>query len=71
MQNEITFQRGLETWIYPNRRVGRPKYQWANIAMEELWEEIKLKNRDWRYTRLDTRKEEVCAEIRRYAEIRK
>ena len=36
MLAEATFEHGLKTWVYPNRRVGRPKYQWAEKALEEL-----------------------------------
>ena len=38
--DKLTFQRGISTWKYPNRRVGRPKYEWAQQGLQQIWQEI-------------------------------
>ena len=39
--DKATSQRGIQTWMYPNIRQVRPKYQWAQDTSKEMWETIK------------------------------
>ena len=42
LADKLTFQDGLETWKYPGTRQGRPKNTWANQALKEVWERVKI-----------------------------
>ena len=52
-QHEVIINGGLEAWIYPNRRVGRPTYLWVEEALKDLWENIRNRNREWLHQKLD------------------
>ncbi len=43
-KHKITFQKDLDDWIYPNRRVGAPKHTWAKEALKQIWEEIRAES---------------------------
>ena len=45
----LTFQKGLQTWKYPGRRKGRPKYEWALQTLAEMWQEIRMREEEMRY----------------------
>ena len=42
--HEIIFQENLKPRLPPNRTKGRPKFQWADRAVRELWAEIQTKH---------------------------
>ena len=42
MADKLTFQDGLETWKYPGTRQGRPKNTWANQALKEVWQRVRI-----------------------------
>ena len=59
--DKLTFQRGIQTWKYPNRRKGRPKYEWFNG-----WTDEELLSADYLgvYHREDKDKNKpVCAAV--------
>ena len=51
----------------PNRRVGVPKQEWARVALQEAWEEIKLGRGDLRGEDLDINKDLHVEALRRWA----
>ena len=38
---KATFQQHLQRWNYTNKRVGRPKFQWADKTTEAVWDEMR------------------------------
>ena len=55
---EVTFQRDITPWQYPNRRVGRPKLKWAaesaKIYCESIWSSL---DADFRTAQFNLRNE--------------
>ena len=58
-KHKVTFQEGLQTWEYHNRRVEQSKYQWARKAVEALWEEIRMEKAELLNVKTDVRDERV------------
>ena len=58
----------LRKWVHPNRRVGRPKMNWTEETIKELWEHIKKDNDRYKYTAFDEQNEEIINLIKNYKE---
>ena len=71
--HKITFQRGIETWIYAGRRRGRPKEEWAKDTLQQIWELIKAEDDTralWNYDETDTDIEELIKKWARDLKIK-
>ena len=62
---ETTFEnvQTLKVRIPLKRKRQRPKYKWADRALLEIWHEIQNIHEQYKYTTLDTEKEEVINAI--------
>ena len=59
----------LSKWIHPNRRVGRPRMNWTEETIKELWDHIKKDIERHKYTAFDEQNEEIIQLIKTYKEI--
>ena len=41
---KIIFRDGLNVWIQPDRKQGRPFHKWTDQALKELWEQVKTEH---------------------------
>ena len=48
----------LWKWVHPNRRVGRPRANWAEETIREIWDHIKKDDDRYKYAAFDNDKEE-------------
>ncbi len=62
--HKVTSQRGLETWEYLNRRVGRPTNQRAKVPFQELREVVRANVARWRNLNFDPMNKEMEEEVR-------
>ena len=61
----ISFQRGrLRKWIHPNRRVGRPRMNWTEETIREIWDIIKKDTTQYKYTAFNPEDTEMTNIIR-------
>ena len=65
--HKITFESDLTLWTYNNRRVGRPKYKWAEQALKSLWSEIQHAVPQHAATEFNTDNQDVVNLITDYA----
>ena len=57
----------LRKWIHKNRRVGRPRSNWTEETIKEIWDYIKKDDDRYKYTRFDNDKEEHIEYIKQHA----
>ena len=56
----VSFENGkLRKWIHPKRRVGRPRANWAEETINEIWNIIKRTNERFRYQDFNEDSEEM------------
>ena len=56
----VSFENGkLRKWIHPKRRVGRPRANWAEETINEIWNIIKRTNERFRYQDFNEDNEEM------------
>merc|ERR1711966_616074 len=58
----VSFEHGkLRKWIHSNRRVGRPRMNWTEETINEIWDIVKRKNENerFRYTQFDEDNQEM------------
>ena len=66
----ITFENcKLSRWIYPKRRVGRPRASWTNETINEIWDIVKRNNETYRYQPFDENNEEMRNSIKEHEEV--
>ena len=66
--HNITFRdKKLNCWIHPNRRVGRPRMNWTEETIKEIWVQIQKEDQLYRHIDLDTNDEGMVAKIKQYA----
>ena len=65
----ITFRNPekLETWVKYNKKRGRPKFQWSEKALEEMWEDVQTQKPEYRNIKLDRNNEEMTNAVKQYA----
>ena len=67
--HSITFaQNTFSKRIPKNRRVGRPRQNWTEETMKEIWEQIKIQQIEYKYVTLDTNKPEHIELIKEHAQ---
>ena len=57
----------LRKWIHKNRRVGRPRSNWTEETINEIWDYIRKDDDRYKYTRFDNDKEEHIEYIKQHA----
>ena len=51
---KITFDGNkLRKWIHPNRRVGRPRMNWTEETIKEIWQFLKQDDNRYKYVAFD------------------
>ena len=55
-------------WIHYNRRVGRPRANWTEETIREIWDIIKQNNDTYRYRTFDEEDEHMVELIKNYTE---
>jgi len=65
----ISFHGGkLRKWVHPNRRVGRPRLNWTEETIKDIWDHIKKDDSRYRYTAFDGDDENIINMIRTHAQ---
>ena len=50
----VSFENGkFRKWIHKNRRVGKPRMNWTEETINEIWDLVKRNNERFRYTQFD------------------
>ena len=57
----------LQKWIHKNRRVGRPRSNWTEETIRDIWETLKKDDNRYRYCQFEEGKEEHINAINEYA----
>ncbi len=57
----------LRKWTHHNRRVGRPRLNWTEETIRELWEHIKSQEDRYKYTAFDETNQEIIDKIKDFA----
>ena len=56
----VSFENGkLRKWIHTNRRSGRPRMNWTEQSINEIWDIVKRNNVRFRYTQFDEENQEM------------
>ena len=56
----VSFENGkFRKWIHTNRRVGRPRMNWTEETINEIWDIVKRNNDRFRYTQFDENNQEM------------
>ena len=58
----------LRKWIFANRRVGRPRMNWTEETVREIWNHIKKNDDRYRYKAFDGDNDDIINNIFEYAE---
>ena len=58
----------LRKWVHPNRRVGRPRMNWTEETVKEIWDHLKKDHDTHRYTAFDGNNEDIINSIKAYME---
>ena len=58
----------LRKWVHPNRRVGRPRMNWTEETVKEIWDHLKKDHDTHRYTAFDGNNEDIINLIKAYTE---
>ena len=65
----VSFENGKFTkWIHKNRRVGRPRMNWTQETINEIWNLVKRNNDRFRYTQFDEENQEMVNLIKTHTE---
>ena len=65
---KISFQGDtLRKWIHNKRRAGRPRQNWTEETVREIWDHIKKDNQQYRFTAFDGENEDIIELIRKHA----
>jgi len=65
--HKISFNNNkLRKWIFPNRRVGRPRANWAEETVKEIWDVLKKDDNRYKYTAFDGDSEEIINKIKTF-----
>ena len=66
--HKVTFiNQKLRKWIHHGRRVGRPRLNWAEETIKELWDYLKKDTDRFKYTAFDDSNEEIMETLKTYA----
>ena len=57
----------LRKWIHPRRRVGRPRMNWTEETIREVWDKLKQDDERYRFTAFDGENEEHIKHIKHCA----
>ena len=57
----------LGKWIHRNRRVGRPRMNWTEETVKEIWDYIKQDSDRYKYTAFNQDNTEIINLIKEYA----
>ena len=57
----------LQKWTHRNRRVGRPRLNWTEETIREIWEHIKESCDEFKYTVFNDQNIEIINKIKEYA----
>ena len=65
----VSFENGkLRKWIHKNRRVGRPRMNWTEETINEIWGIVKSNNERFRYTQFDENNQEMIDLVKAHTE---
>ena len=65
----VSFENGkLRKWIHKNRRVGRPRMNWTEQSINEIWDIVKRNNTTFRYTQFNEDNQEMIDLVKAHTE---
>ena len=63
----VSFENGkLRKWVHDKRRVGRPRANWTEETIKEIWDKVKQSNIEYRYKPFDENNEEMVRMIKNF-----
>ena len=58
--HKVSFENGkFIKWIHTKRRVGRPRMNWTEETVNEIWDILKINHEGFRYTQFDENNEQM------------
>ena len=67
--HKVSFDNGkLRKWTHKNRRVGRPRANWTEETIREIWDIVKRNQARFRYTQFDEDNEEMIEMFKKHTE---
>ena len=65
----VSFENGkLRKWIHKNRRSGRPRMNWTEETINEIWNIVKRNNERYRFAQFDEDNQEMIDLIKAHTE---
>ena len=65
--HKVSFENGkLRKWIHDKRRVGRPRANWTEETIKEIWNAVKKNNDRFKYKQFDENNEEMIELIKSF-----
>ena len=65
--HKVSFDNGkLRRWTHENRRVGRPRANWTEETIKEIWEIVKRNHEIYKYRQFDENNEEMKEMIKNF-----
>ena len=65
----VSFENGkLRKWIHKNRRVEKPRMNWTEESINEIWDIVKRNNNRFRYTQVNDENQEMIDLIKKHTE---
>ena len=67
--HKVSFENNkLRKWTHPKRRSGRPRANWTEETIKEIWNIVKRNNENHRYQEFDENNEEMIEAIKQHEE---
>ena len=65
----VSFENGkLRKWIHKNRRSGRPRMNWTEETINDIWNIVKRNNERYRFAQFDEDNQEMIDLIKAHTE---
>jgi hypothetical protein len=65
----VCFENGkFRIWVHSNGRVGRPRMNWTEESINEVWDIVKRNNNRFRYTQFDEDNQEMIDLVKAHTE---
>ena len=59
----------LGKWVHANRRVGRPRQNWTEETIKEIWDHLKQDHEEHKYTAFSGENDDIINLIKQFASI--
>jgi hypothetical protein len=67
--HKVSFEnRKLRKWTHTKKRVGRPRMNWTEETVNEIWDILKRNHEGFRYTQFDDNNDQMTEMIKNHTE---